>query len=233
MIDYDNIKTFWESRSRCSTKHPESMVNFEDDTVLLREKIKGETDAIMPLFMFAPHMDVLDMGAGWGQWALRFAPLVSSVTAVDYQQNFLDQGRKAAQESGLNNIEFYCCPVEEYKPSKKFHRIFFSGIFVHLSDEHIKRTLGNVLPFLFPKGLVILREPTSILNENYQLDHIYSEALRCNYSALYRTADELKRLWSQFGFFCCKEGQIFPEGSIQNKFSETRLCYYVFTQKSK
>lgn len=231
MIDYDSIKAFWESRSRCSTKHPESMVNFEEDTLRLYEKIKGETDAIMPLFMFAPHMDVLDMGAGWGQWALRFAPLVQSVTAVDYQQNFLERGRKAAKESGLNNIEFCCSPVEEYKPGRKFHRIFFSGIFVHLSDALLKRTLGNVLPFLLSEGLVILREPTSILNKNYQLNHKYSEALHCDYSALYRTSDEFKRLWDEFGFFCCKEGQVFLEGSTLNKFPETRLRWYVFAQK--
>lgn len=231
MIDYDSIKAFWESRSRRSTTQPESMINFEEDAVRLREKIAGETGAIMPLFRFESHMDILDMGAGYGQWALRFASLVRSVTAVDYQQNFLDLGRKAAKEQGLNNIEFCCSPVEEYIPNRKFHRIFFSGIFVYLTDEHIKRILDNVLPFLCPEGLAILREPTSILNTSYQLDRKYSEALQCDYSVLYRTAEEFKRLWADFGFFCGKEGQVFPEGSTQNKFSETGLRYYVFAKK--
>lgn len=231
MIDYTSIKAFWEARSRRAAESPESLVNFEEDSTRLREKVAGETRAIMPLLELGPEMKILDMGAGYGQWALRFAPLVGSVTAVDYQQSFLDRGREAAEKAQQHNIEFIQSPVEAYLPDKTFERIFFSGIFVHLTDDLIRRTLANVLPALSEDGLVVLREPTSILQDSYILDHIYSKALDCEYSALYRTASQLKKLLADFDFSCLKEGQIFPEGSSQNKFPETRLRYYTFGKR--
>lgn len=231
MIDYTSIKSFWEARSKRATDNPESLVNFEEDSARLQEKIAGETGAIMPLLALGPQMDVLDMGAGYGQWALRFAPLVHGVTAVDYQQNFLDRGREAAQKAGITNIDFVRSPVEAYIPDKSFDRIFFSGIFVHLTDELIRRTLAHVLPALREDGLVVLREPTSILAESYMLDRIYSKALNCDYSALYRTAGQIAALFAEQGFRCLSEGQVFPEGSAQNKFPETRLRFYTFARE--
>ncbi|WP_165078480.1 MULTISPECIES: class I SAM-dependent methyltransferase [unclassified Desulfovibrio] len=233
MIDYTSIRAFWESRSRRATERPESLVNFEEDGLRLREKVAGETRAVMPLLELGPGVRILDMGAGYGQWALRFAPSARSVTAVDYQQNFLERGRESAEKAHLHNIEFVQSPVEAYIPDNTFDRIFFSGIFVHLADDLIRRMLANVLPALHVDGLVILREPTSILQDSYMLDRIYSKALDCEYSALYRTASQFKTLFADFGLSCRKEGQIFPEGSSQNKFPETRLRYYTFGKREE
>lgn len=228
MIDLTGMKAFWDARSKRNTESPESLIIFEEDSARLKEKIEDETRVIMPLFALEPEMKVLDMAAGVGRWALRFAPLVQSVTAVDFQQNFLDLGREAAEKAHQNNIEFIQSPVEAYIPDKTYDRIFFSGIFVHLTDELVRRTLANVLPALHENGLVILREPTSILQESYILDRVYSKALDCTYSALYRTSSQFKSLLADFGLTCLNEGNVFPEGCSQNKFPETRLRYYSF-----
>lgn len=46
--------------------------------------------------------------------------------------------------------------------------------------------------------------------------------------AIYRTPAEFKSIMAKAGLRCLQDGQIFPEGSIHNKFPETRLWSYVF-----
>lgn len=231
-IDYFSVREFWSNRSRQDLAAPESLVNFESDAERLSERIRLETAAIMPRMALESHMDVLDLGAGVGQWALRFAPLARSVTAVDYQEGLLERGKKAAADRGLTNIRFIRSAVENFASRQRFQRVFLSGILAYLNDDLAQRTAATAAALLASGGRVVLREPCSILERRYVIDRRWSPALGCDYSAVYRTDAEITALFSAHGLICRDSATVFPEGHALNKFPETRLHCFVLTPEA-
>lgn len=236
-IDYASVQEFWHRRSHAQAAAPESLVNFESDPARLEERIALETAAIMPRMALDAEPDgcqpdVLDLGAGVGQWALRFAPLARSVTAVDYQEGLLERGRQAAAQQGLTNIRFIHSAVEDFAPEQRFARVFLSGILAYLNDELAQKTVATAAALLTPRGRVVLREPCSVLAARHVLSNRYSPALGCEYSAIYRTDAEITALFSAHGLRCADRAAVFPEGHALNKFPETRLHCFVFVPEA-
>jgi hypothetical protein len=82
--------------------------------------------------------------------------------------------------------------------------------------------------FVKPGGTVFLRDGTSIRQQRHEICDRYSELLKANYSAIYRTRSEYLELFRAKGFQCIEDGQVFSEGCPLNKYPETRLRYYIF-----
>ena len=61
-------------------------------------------------------------------------------------------------------------------------------------------------------------------------ERIISETLKMEYSALYRTHSEYNTIFKQIGFSLLRAEDMFEEGSLLNKYSETRLRLYLFKQ---
>jgi len=55
--------------------------------------------------------------------------------------------------------------------------------------------------------------------------------LETTYSAIYRTREELIEIFKKIGFQLIKDEDMFPEGSVLNKFPNTRLRIYKFVRK--
>ena len=69
---------------------------------------------------------VLDIGAGSGRYALEFAKLCQSVTAIDMNEASLSVIRQYAEEIGLNNITTLPKAWEEYEADDRFDFVFSS-----------------------------------------------------------------------------------------------------------
>jgi SAM-dependent methyltransferase len=229
MIDSEKVKSFWKTRSDKYNKLPfESIANLEEKSHLLEMKIKLEQECIMPLLSLTPQTEVLDLGAGVGQWTFRFSPLVKKVVAVEYMDSLVTIGRLEAQKNNYNNVEFITSPAEEFKSNQSFDLVFISGLFVYLDEKQAQQLIKNLYSLLKPGGRLLLRDGTSILENTHYINNRYSDILNEHYSAIYRTREQYISLFKQINFNLIKDGQVFPEGCPLNKFSETRLWYYQF-----
>lgn len=226
MIDEHKVKNFWESRGQKFSTPTGEMANLEPNPQLQEMKQRGEQDIVMPRISLKHDMDVLDLGAGYGQWALRFAPHVHSVTAVEYASSMLEAGRKEAERQQLHNISFVHSAAEDFKPKQSYSLIFISGLFMYLNDDQAKRVADIALKSVRPGGKVFLRESISLLDKRHIIDDCWSEASQANYSALYRRPHEFLELFN--GLKLMEEGHFFPDGSPLNKWKETRLHFYLF-----
>jgi SAM-dependent methyltransferase len=228
-IDPSKIKEFWERRGeKLGTMPFESIANLEEKPDLLELKTRLEQECILPLLPLNRDAVVLDLGAGVGQWTFRFAPLVKRVVAVEYAEALATIGRTEAARREARNVDFVVSPAETYRSAEPFDCVFISGLFVYLTDEQAARLMANVRSLLKPGGRLVLRDGTSILPERHQIVNKFSDILKAHYSAIYRTADEYRRLFIEAGFDLDRDGQVFPENCPLNKFRETRLRYYVF-----
>lgn len=225
----ENIRTFWEQRSaKAGCLSFESIGNLEDDPKLLAGKVTKEREKVFSKISLSSDAKVLDLGAGCGQWSLLFAPLAAEVTAVEFIPAMLDLARKEATKRGINNVKFVLSTAQDFLPAEKYDLIFLSGLIMYLDDGQFARMLENMAGALADDGLVFVRDASSILDERFVINDKYSEKLKANYSAIYRTYAEYADMFARYGYTLHDSGDMFDETSPLNKYNETRLRYYIF-----
>lgn len=226
MIDRHTIKNFWEARGKRFEAPTEAMANLEPNPELLGLKVAQEQNVVLPRLDLKPDMDVLDIGAGYGQWSMRFAPHVHSVTAVEYADSMLQAGVEEAKKRNFTNLRFIHSAAEDFIPDKKYQLVFISGLFLYLDDPQAEKVANMAMTALAPGGKLFLREAISLLDQRYMIEDRWSTAMESNYSALYRLPEEFIRLFKKLRLV--ERGHFFPDGSPLNKWKETRLHFYLF-----
>lgn len=83
------------------------------------------------------------------------------------------------------------------------------------------------------KSIICIREPIGV-EECLTLKEHFSEELDDNYNAIYRTRDELMKIFKNTliynGFTLKKEGFLYEEKNLNNR-KETSQYYFVFEKK--
>lgn len=229
MIDPAKVKAFWESRAnRYSELALESLGNLEQDADNLRLKIDGETSKVFDWIPDVRGLSVLDLGAGVGQWSLRFAERAAGrVLAVEYAQGMADIGRLEAQRRGHDQVEFLVSSVESFDTEEQFDLVYISGLLLYLNDDQVEDLARKVGRFVRPGGQLMVRDTTGILGR-YEIDDRFSEHLGTRYSATYRTRDEYVALFQNRGLSLRRDENMFAPGHPLNKYPETRLHLFLF-----
>lgn len=140
---------------------------------------------------FDRSMDVLEIGAGNGRWALSLAPCVNSYVAVDFSRQMLDLAQVRAAKRKIRNIFFVEASAQDYTPEQSFDIIYFSGVTQYLHDADLDTLLERLLAVLKPGGIVIDRSTVS-LNQTCR-------TAASGYFSIYRTTDAIRQIYSRSG----------------------------------
>jgi len=231
IIDSVQVKKFWDAQAKKADQLKlEGIASLEEDAQLLEMKVSLEQTKIMSMINLAPASSyVLDLGAGTGQWALRFANLASHVVAVEYSSGMLAHAIEAARVANVENISFEHCRAQDYDTKQLFDLIWISGLLIYLEDDECDTLIKNCSAMMVKGGQLILRDGTGT-KRRHEIRNQYSEALNTSYSATYRTAEVYLSLFERHGFRVVEHSDMFPEGSQLNKWDETRLRVYQFSK---
>lgn len=232
MINKNKIKDFWQKRGEKFKSPTSEMVNLEPDPELQKIKTTLEQEVILPRMDLNKDLSVLDLGAGYGQWAFRFSPHVRSVTAVDYAESMIKSGIEEAKKLGLRNVSFIHSAAEEFKSFHQWDLVFISGLFMYLDDRQGTEVAKIAVNALKPGGKLVLRESASILEHRHAIENKWSEATQSDYSALYRQKHEFEDIFCNLGLELLEHGGVFPPDSPLNKWPETRLFFYIFRKSA-
>ena len=85
------------------------------------------SEAVFPRLPVKPGDDVVDVGCGWGDTAMKLARMVGpkgSVTGIDCCDMFLDIAREELAETGLENVTFVRGDAEVALPEDAFDFAF-------------------------------------------------------------------------------------------------------------
>ena len=231
MLEPDKVKQFWDAQAAAYQKKGvavESISNLEPDLQKMQLKISDETQKVFAWLPDVATKTILDLGAGVGQWAFRFAKRgAAKVTAVEYSEGSVLIARQEAQKNGITNVEFIISPAEQFICNQTFDIIFISGLFVYLNDDQALQLLKNLPKFARQDSIILLRDGSGI-TQRHEINDRFSDVLQAHYSATYRTANEYVDLFQRAGFSCQKQENMFPEGHLLNKYSETRLRLFLF-----
>ncbi|MCX5815342.1 MAG: class I SAM-dependent methyltransferase [Proteobacteria bacterium] len=232
MIEKDKVKRFWDARAQTYDSLPfESIANLEQDADNLELKIRLETEKVFAWLPQIKDRNILDLGAGVGQWSFRFVDYgAKSIVAVEYSEPLSEIGRLEALCRGVQNIEFVVSPAEDYIADRSFDIIFISGLFVYMNDDQAAKLMANFIQACHAETIILLRDGTGI-EGRYEINDRFSEHLNVHYSATYRSRNEYLEMFNKAGLSRIKDENMFDESCSLNKYPETRLRVYLFKVK--
>ena len=227
----DKVKKFWSDQAKKNdVLRLESQVNFQKDAATAEIYIEKETEVINRELSLKKSDIMIDLGAGNGRWSILLAPKVEQIIAVEFIKDFTEKIKELTKEHGINNIEVINQSGEEFIRDNFADVIFISGLFIYLDDEQYNKTLDNIEKTIKDNGILFMREPISVLDNEYIIDK-FSEELGTHYCSIYRTAEQHIEALEKRGFDFVKCAPFFEDGSVLNKRLETRLYYFLLRKK--
>ncbi len=197
-IDTDAVKAFFDGRvPRVSAVSPLNAVLYQDaNPALAEERSRHEIGLALPLMEPQRAGDVLDLGCGVGRWAVAVAPWCRSYRGLDFAEGFLEAGRAAiADLDRPERFSFALCDLSKGVDGAEgpADLVIAAGILIYLNDEAAARLVTAAIELLKPGGKLYLREPMG-LDQRLTLDRHFSEELKADYSAIYRSRAEMRAM---------------------------------------
>jgi SAM-dependent methyltransferase len=124
---------------------------FEKD-LAIRNFLLGDVSRFiqrLELINFVDLPSFLDIGCGYGQWAIAASLLNESVVAIDPDPSRIDFCQKLSQELGIDNIDFRVGNSEDLVGLESFDAVFLFGV---LSLVSWKVELDKVISLLNDNG---------------------------------------------------------------------------------
>ena len=141
----------------------------------------------------------------------------------------LKHAKRIKEKNNILNVNLIHCHAEEFLVNKVFDIIWISGLLIYLSDKNFENLIENCKKMSRSGSYIVLRDGTGI-DKRHEIIDQYSEALKLNYSASYRTSDEYINAFEKHEFKCLDHQDMFENESGLNKWAETRLRLYTFVK---
>jgi ArsR family transcriptional regulator len=144
---------------RILRKRQDKMRSFFDSVAgrLGKDYVPGQSwkSVAEALLRLMPPMNIADLGAGDGNFALLLAQNAKHVIAVDTSARMLEVGRELAQRNCIGNVEFRLGDMEEVPIGPaEVDLVFFSQSLHHAL--HPERALKEAFRILAPGGRIVV-----------------------------------------------------------------------------
>ncbi len=203
-ISYNSVDEFFEQRGQSNLQHKYNYVLYLDEhPEVAIERDKQSKAKIESLLNIQKGMSVLDLGCGVGRWGEFFCSKGATYVGIDgsakmiqrAEENLKNFDNKMLLVGNLREVQSVLHSVT-VKNQQKFDIIFISGVLMYLNDADVAAIL-RALPALLKNGGHICLIESMAEGERLTLKDIYSEDLKQNYSAIYRTDKEFQILLAE------------------------------------
>ncbi|WP_034949396.1 class I SAM-dependent methyltransferase [Erwinia oleae] len=199
-IDYKSTQAFFDARGLGSYINPLSATMYQDEQPELVEKRDVAEKATLASFPGISCVEsVLDMGCGIGRWAKFFADQTQPPVylGIDFSASLIEKAKKINVKNE-KKTHFQVMSVTELEEKKlivppPYEFVIISGVLMYLNDNDCLQVLKKAVSLCAKNGRIYLREPLAI-SVRLTLQDVFSEELNYNYSAIYRTEDELNEI---------------------------------------
>lgn len=233
-IDYQKTTKFFEQRAKIyKDSNPYAVTMYQDnDSKLVEQRNRKEIEILYPLLKIDKNSRILDLACGIGRWADAVGEEIVEYCGVDFSNSLIEiaQRRNCRPEmSFLTGSVIEIDNILSQSGKKCFNRILLIGILMYINDADVLDTLRQIERHCEEHTIICIREPIGII-ERLTLKDFYSEDLKDNYNAIYRTGAELKEMLQDSllskGFCIVKEDFLFRESGLNNR-KETAQYYYI------
>ena len=221
------MHNFWENQSLKKHSFIHSVSNLSNDKKFSEEKSNNEMNKIQDLLLSENrnYNSCIEIGAGSCQWTYILSKVSKKVLVTDTCRGMLDIGKEyLIDKKTKTKVDFFYGDIcEERNPlNSPYDLVFISGLILYLSQNQFSKLTKFISMNTNKFTTLVLREPVGI-NKEYVLDNVYSEELKTNYSAVYRTEKKIIDSFKSNSFFVKTNEWLHPDNSKFNKWKETRL----------
>lgn len=225
-INIDSIKKFFNKRAKLVTKEDILTPTMYQPKKNAEERNESENKLFQESFHLRTNHKILEIGCGAGRWARNLHDQVGQYIGIDYSEGLIKQAR---EKNNYKNVCFQTMSAseivaDELKVKPPFNIVIIAGVIIYLNDEEVEKMLKSVNSII--KGAVYIKEPVSLTGGRLTLDQFFSEDLQAEYSAIYRTEEEYKKMFRVMrGVSLIKTGRAYNE-NLQ-KYKETEHRYFI------
>lgn len=222
------VKEFWEGRAKRLVENngdlgmwqSTSLTATETDASQRRDLELGALEEALKVIPNTQGLNLLDIGCGTGRLTIPLSKRFKKVYATDFMQKFLDLAKQNAIEERRSNITFLSSQSHEVGPDWKYHCCTICGVLLCLDDSSYQKTLHTAQR----ADYVIVKESVGV-EERYELQNHFSEALQTQYNAIYRSRTEIIHDFQCAGF------NVLMDELVEAHREETNIRIFVFARK--
>lgn len=220
-----SVSDFFKKRAQkiASLGDIQAVIYQDHNPSLAYERNIAEKNKLLPLMKLDGTQRILDIGCGTGRWAHDLLELCSWYHGIDSCDEFIEYASQKFKDQ--KNTKFSVSLASSFSlgslgEEKKFDQIICSGILMYLNDTELNDTVKCISSSLNNNGFLLLREPLGI-NQRLTISEHYSTEMSQNYSAIYRTFDELTKtfmpLVSNNDLAIVEHGNVYDDKKLNNR----------------
>ena len=198
-INSNDTKLFWLNRAKQAINLASVLLGADKGSKAQLKRNLKEKEILISLINNKKDLKILDIGCGIGRWADNLIDNIYSYIGIDYSKGFIEYANEKYKSN--DNIKFYemsLLNISDDLLSKKFDLIICSGVLMYINDDNLSTVLMNIKKML--GGYFYIQESISIMDKRLTLNNSKSEALKTNYSAIYRMSSEYEKIFKDLKF---------------------------------
>lgn len=234
-IDYEKTHSFFAGRAKkFAEDHPYTTTMYQDNNVdLVNKRNRLEKERLLPLLNINPDSRVLDIGCGIGRWADSLPDDIQEYCGVDFSEDLIEIAKKRNQREHFSfhvGAAYEIEKILEQTDKGKFNRVLMIGILMYLNDTNMQSLLQQIDAVCEEHATICIREPIA-QEDRLTLKDVFSEELKDDYNAIYRTDQELTQAFEKSflhkGFRIKEKNPLFDKDTDANNRKETFQYYYI------
>lgn len=240
-INYDETLKFFEERgAKTDLKYLYNHTMYQDSNPdIVIERDRYEKNRITQLLEFNSNDKVLDIGCGVGRWGEEVLRHGSYYVGFDFSQNLLSLAEENLSRFPKERISLVHCSFQDMMTGIKksnikepFNKVIITGVFVYLNDTDVIEGLNNLVNIITDDCIIYLKE-TMAISDRLTLNKFYSEELKTEYDAIYRSISEYRKILQKsllnHNFEVIYEDELYPP-DLKNR-KETTQYFFILQRK--
>lgn len=236
-INTGKVQSFYEQRARNYSGGDVYNVTMLQDSnpTLIEQRHNAQVSKILPKLRIDSDSSILDLACGVGRWLDAMPPEIAKYRGIDFSETMIELARS---RNTRPNAKFFTGSVLDVDgilsgELGSFNRILMMAFFMYMNDDEVLallRKVPSLVNFTDRGGGIVCVNVSIGIQERLTLKDFYSEELKSDYEAIYRTRDEYMSFFEDTllpkGFSVSDEGPTFDD-SLNNR-KETAQYYFVF-----
>ena len=235
-INQDAVLSFFESRAtQKENSHPLTMTMYQSPE-LATQRDAHEKGLISPKLQLSSNANVLDIGCGNGRWYEALQAEGVLYTGIDFSPALIAIAKEKYCRDPRSTFHvknaYDLTPDLMISSGRPFTHVIISGVLLYLNNEEVFKLFKNLAAIVEPGTIIFIREPLA-MEQRLTLKAHWSEELKAQYNAIYRTGNELQSLIDSntdaFSLDLLDMGPMYPEEFNNRK--ETQQHYLIYKTK--